>query len=100
MSYITEILESEFNKLNAKFGVLSVSHLEELKEDMLGSVRESKIGDRLYDRYLSNFQFRNPDELPSARNIVIISIPQGMTLVNFKYRGKDNHVIIPPDVCV
>jgi epoxyqueuosine reductase len=96
MEEIIGTLEREFSSLNARFKVISVSHLEELKEDILESVQEAKIGDRLYDRYLSNFQFRNPDELPSARNIIIISVPQGMTLVNFKYRGKDNHVIIPP----
>ena len=96
MEDVMETLASEFGKLNGRFRILSVSHLEELKEDIFRSVQEAEIGETFYNRYLSFFQFRNPDELPSARNIIIISVPQGMTLVNFRHKGRDNRVIIPP----
>jgi epoxyqueuosine reductase len=96
MEDVMETLASEFGKMKGKFRIVSVSHLEELKEDISRSVQEAKIEETFYDRYLSFFQFRNPEELPNARNIIIISVPQGMTLVNFRYKGRDNRVIIPP----
>ena len=96
MEEIMESLNSEFQKLNAKLRTTSIDHLSELKEEIISLLNERKISKKFYDRELSFFQFEKPLDLPDTRSVIIIAIPQKITLVNFRHNGEDHLVVIPP----
>jgi epoxyqueuosine reductase len=96
MEDLIKNLHTEFEKYNVKFRIVSTDHLKELKEDIEELRRDGGITEEFYLENLSFFQFEKPDVLQSAQSIIVIAIPQGITVVTFKVDGKNHDVVIPP----
>jgi epoxyqueuosine reductase len=95
MNVIAEI-SSQLGELNGRFSTVSIDHLNELRDEILDLLNERKISKKFYDTRLSFFQFEKPLDLPDARSVIIIAIPQKITLINFRHNGEDHLVVIPP----
>lgn len=93
---IVKTLTSELEKLNGKFKIISIAHLEELRDEIAGLRREGKMSEKFYSEILSFFKFDKFHVLPNAKSIILIAIPQGMTLVDFRRQGKHHWVVVPP----
>lgn len=96
MEKLLQNLQTELNRHNAKFRIISAAHISELKEEIHGLRLKGKISEEIYAAYLSKLQFEAPEELPGANSIVVIAIPQGVSILTFKQGGKNFDVIIPP----
>lgn len=96
MEKLLNNLQIELSKHDAKFKIVSTSHISELKEEIHELKLRDKICEKIYATYLSKFQYEVPDELPNANSIVVIAIPQGMSITTFKQGTKSFDIIIPP----
>lgn len=96
MGKIENALTAEFGKMNGKFRVVSIAHLEELREEIDGLRCEGKINEQVHEKYLSGSRFEKPEEIPDAKSIIVIAIPQGMALLDFISQGKHHRGVIPP----
>ncbi len=96
MEEIVDVIASEFGKMGAKFKVVSVAHLEELKEEIAKWRREGKLGEKLYSDYFSGPWFEVPAEMQGAKSIIVIAVPQGITILDFMLHGEHHRAVIPP----
>jgi len=83
-------------KLNFKFKIISAKHIPEIEQEIKQLYIEKKITKTIY-RYVSKyFQFNIPKNFLNERYIIIVAIPQKISIVNFKIEGKKFDFIIPP----
>jgi epoxyqueuosine reductase len=96
MSTVIETLQSEFREMHASFRMVSITHLEELHEDIAHWKREGIITETFYKQNYGDFHFEPPDDLADARSIVIIAVPQKIRPLIVHKSGKQYHTLIPP----
>ena len=96
MNETLKALRSELQKHGYKFKIVSTEHLQEMKEIIERLRMEGRIGEKIYTVYLSFLQFEKPETLPEAGSIIILAIPQNITLVTFSLNGKKYEAAIPP----
>jgi epoxyqueuosine reductase len=89
-----DILTKEFDRINAKFRIVSANHVKELFEEIDNLKDASQISVKLYDLCMSNFnKIKN---LKDNHTIIIVGIPQKITILEFRHNGKKYDVVIPP----
>ncbi|UCB57897.1 MAG: hypothetical protein JSV67_04620 [Thermoplasmatales archaeon] len=94
MNDYIEILSKEFDKINAKFRIISARHVNELFEEIDSLKDTGQISIKLYDRCMSNFnKIKN---LHDNHSIIIVGIPQKITILEFQHNTKKHDVVIPP----
>ena len=96
MENLRERLIENFKPYDAKFSILSTSHLGELRERFQKFVSSGKISNEIYDKYIKQRKFSLPETLPSAKSIITIAIPQKISIFTFYVQGKPHEVIYPP----
>lgn len=96
MKQITDVLQSEFSKISAKFRTVSIDHVKELSEELSRWKHDGFITEAFFKQNYGGFRFQLPDELPDARSLVIIAVAQKPQPLTFVYQGKQHHTIIPP----
>ncbi|MCX6667912.1 MAG: FeS-binding protein [Euryarchaeota archaeon] len=96
MKTITDMLQSEFGKLHAKFKTVSIIHLKELQAEINEWKRRGLITEKFFKQNYGEFTFQPPTTLHNASSIIVIGIPQKITPVNFFHKGKRYQTVIPP----
>jgi len=96
MQNISEILQSEFNKINAKFKTVIITHLPELQTELLTWLHDGLISKKFYEQNYGQFIFNPPSTLPDARSVIIIGIPQKVTRIEFFHNNIRYETVIPP----
>jgi epoxyqueuosine reductase len=96
METITDMLQSEFVTLHAKFKTVSIIHLKDLQTELTAWQRDGLITKIFFEQNYSQFVFHHPETLQNAHSILIIGIPQKITPVEFFYNGKRYQTILPP----
>jgi len=89
-------LTRNFNKYGAKYKILSTVHIQELKKEVEYLYVSGKINHNIYKDYLKAFHFKVPENFNDAQSIIIIAIPQRISLVTFQLDNKKIKIIIPP----
>ncbi len=100
MNTIIAALHRQLAIAGFKSSVVSVQHLPDLKSDLenllkQGSLHRDFYGD-ITSRYRLQWHFEPPDELSSAKSIIITAIPHPKVSVMFASSGKAFNAIIPP----
>ncbi len=75
---------------------MSVSHLNEVREDVERWHREGLLDSYLYETYLARFRYQVPESFPEARSIVVVAVPQPICELSFTYEGSGVQVVVPP----
>ena len=96
MKHMIGSLAERFKKFDAQFRVLATSQLDIIHDRFQKFVRSRKIGDGVKEKYLNRFRFDKPADLPEARSIVIIAVPQKINKIKFHVNGKPVDAIYPP----
>jgi epoxyqueuosine reductase len=96
MEKTIDSLRYNFKEIHARVGVLSISHLKELETEISSWRTNGKLSDQFYSDNLGFFRFSPPAKLTKAQSIIILAVPQKITFVTFKHKGKEHQVIIPP----
>ncbi len=76
--------------------VVSIRHLPELQEDILGRNSQDQFDAAFYRERLSFFNFTPPEGLPAARSLIVVAVPRPQTQVKFAWRGKTLALVLPP----
>ena len=96
MTVIFDNLTFEFEKYSSRFRNVSTIHLPELKEGIDRLRQEENISEKFYAEIQSYFHFEVPAVLPTAKSIIIIAVPQKLTLLSFIFNGKNHELVVPP----
>ncbi len=96
MKAMTALLQTEFDKLQAKFKTISVHHLHELQTEIQSWQHNGFITKKFHEQNYSMFIFHPPETLHDARSIIVIGIPQKTMPVEFFYHEKRFQTRIPP----
>jgi epoxyqueuosine reductase len=95
MKIIIEELYSKFENLHAKFKTVSITHLTDLQNELMTWQHDGLITKKFYDENYGQFLFEPPETLQNARSIIIIGVPQKNTIVEFFYKNRRYHTVIP-----
>ena len=96
MEQPTEKLFLDLAQRGYKGRIVSVKHLQDLKEEIEGHHAKGLFDEELYQEYLSWFEFKVPESLPGAKSLVIVAVPSPQNQAIFKWNGESRPVIIPP----
>lgn len=89
-------LDLRFRQYNAKYRIVTALHLKELQEEIEDLNQSGKININIYNNYLHRFQFKRPKENRNAQSVIIIAIPQRISIASFQLNDKKIKVVIPP----
>ena len=78
-----------------KAKTVSITHLPEVQEVVGKLVRQGLLSKRLHERW--HFYLKTNENLPEAKTIVIVAMPQPITRIWFTWRGITYPADIPPD---
>jgi len=78
-----------------KAKTVSISHLPEVQEAVGRLVRQGLLDKRLHERW--HFYLQSNKNLPEAKTIVVVAMPDPITRVWFKYEGIAYPADLPPD---
>lgn len=83
-------------KFGLKYEIVSCSHLPELEREYISAIQDHNIDKKLFERYLSHFNFKIPVTFSGARSIIIVASPSFCSEAGFNYSGKNFRFTIPP----
>ncbi len=83
-------------KLNFKFKIFSAKHIPEIEQEIKQLYIDEKITKTIYNYVSKYFQFNIPKNVLNERYVIIVAIPQKISIVNFKIGKKKFDFIIPP----
>jgi epoxyqueuosine reductase len=96
MSSIPEELIASLEKLGCKAKIVSISHINEMRDELF-ALRDSNIIDKkLYKDMLSGMEFNSDNTLKNAKSIIVIAAPQIISKANFQYKGTTHSLNLPP----
>lgn len=92
---LCRMLIDEIKSCGLKASTTSIEHIGEIKEEINSLKEQYLINNRLYEEYLSWFDFNNRGGMQNAKTILVIAYPQFITNVYFEY-DKKYTAILPP----
>jgi epoxyqueuosine reductase len=79
-----------------RWGMVSVEHVEELKEEIFQRKKSGEIAEKVYRGYMTGFETTVAEELPGARSIIVAASPQPQYQVGFTRDEEVHYFTIPP----
>ena len=98
-SGISQITKQVYSRLEQKGyagRIVSIRHLDDLKEEFEHHRNQGVLDETLYQTYLAEFEFGIPEHFTDAKSLVITSVPQPQQRVNFNLKGRSYHLTVPP----
>ncbi len=77
-------------------GILSADIIENLNERFTAQLENGLISPDVHREYMKSFDFNPPSDMPDARSIIVVAVPQPCVEVIFSANGKKLPGIIPP----
>lgn len=96
MSSISEELILRLEKLGCKAKIVSISHMNEMRDELFALRDSNMIDKKLYKDMLSGMEFNSDNTLNNAKSIIVIAAPQIVSKANFQYKGNTYSLNLPP----
>lgn len=77
-------------------GVISIKHLDSVKENIESNHRKGLFDEEFYQERLIGFTFNPPKSLVETRSVIVIAVRQPQIRLIFTWKGKRIPVIVPP----
>lgn len=77
-------------------GIVPVSRLQDLQDDLDSLLEQGLVDEAVRGAYLNEFKYQAPGQLPDARSIIIVAVPQPRLRIHFTHEGEDIAVTVPP----
>jgi epoxyqueuosine reductase len=75
--------------------VVPVDRLRELQRDIDSLLEQGLVDTSVREIYLDEFKYEAPQQMPDARSIIVVAVPQPRMRIHFTH-GKDVAAIVPP----
>lgn len=89
-------LLAALEKNGCKGTIVRIDHLHDLQEEMQKLYQSRLISPAIIRKYLNRFQYDYSTKISNAQSIIIIALPQPITLLSFPWRGKNKEIMLPP----
>jgi epoxyqueuosine reductase len=76
--------------------LVPIGHLADLEESIRTRYEGGLLDEALFREQLRQFSFDRPADLPEARSIIIVAVPDPQLRIVFHLRGAPLPVIVPP----
>lgn len=76
--------------------LLGIEFLKTIEDEYKRLIKSSVVDFSLAERYLSDFSFEPPAEMPEASSIIAVAVPRPVYEVKFNFKEKNISGIIPP----
>ncbi len=76
--------------------MVPIGRLRELERDVGSLLDQGLVDKAVHEAYLLEFKYQVPEQLPDARSIIVVAVPQPKMRIHFTYDGKDVATIVPP----
>jgi epoxyqueuosine reductase len=93
---VPEELRSQLEDNGYRARVVSIHHLGDLQEEFEGRLNQGLIDPELRKAYLDEFSFSPSSDLPEARSMIVVAVPQPKLRITFAWGGEDLPAIVPP----
>ncbi len=93
---MTKELYSQLERHSYKGKIISVEHLDELKDGIQGHHRKGLFNEEFYQEDLRFFNFEIPRTLPETKSLIIVAAFQPQIKISFLWNGESFPLIIPP----
>ena len=77
-----------------KAQTVSITHLPEVQEAVGKLVRQGLLNKQLHEKW--HFYLKTNENLPEAKTIIVVAIPQPLTRLRFEWQGMTYPADIPP----
>ncbi len=92
----TDFLFEQLEQVGYRSRIVSVSHLDELREEFERDQQPGLVSAEITENYFDNIDFHLPETLPGAASIIVLAIPKPMVRFTFEVEGKRAALILPP----
>ena len=92
---IVRKIQDGMRQVGYKAKTVSITHLPDVQEEVAKLVRQGMISERLHSTW--HFYLQTNKNLPEAKTIVIVAMPQPITRIWFTWQGTTYPADIPPD---
>lgn len=92
----TLLVQNQLQEHAYRGRVVSTQRLGDLQAAIVGHKAKGLIDRELYEEYLAEFEFDPPDDLPDAKSVIIVAIPNAPTRITFAVDGRPLPVLVPP----
>lgn len=75
---------------------MSVSHLDQVREDVERWQRQGALDGELYANYLARFKYQVPESFSEAKSLIVVAVPQPICELTFVWEGKRIPAVVPP----
>ncbi|MBN1810473.1 MAG: epoxyqueuosine reductase [Anaerolineae bacterium] len=86
----------QLEERGCKGRVVPVRHLHNLQEEIADRHRQGVFDDEFYQERLAGFKFDLPDDLPEARSLIVVAVPQPQIRFTFTWNGEATPLVVPP----
>jgi epoxyqueuosine reductase len=92
------VIQDKIEQVGYKAKTISIKHLPEIQEEVAKLVRQGMISEQLHSTW--HFYKQTNKNLPEAKTIIIVAIPQTITSLSFNWRGIVHHAEIAPNYLI
>lgn len=92
-------LLAELERQGFQAKVVSNEHLGELQAEIEQLLVSGVLDQQLYRIMLSRLRFNYSADMPDAKSIVVIAMPEPITKLHITWRGVKHQVVLPPTYC-
>jgi epoxyqueuosine reductase len=89
-------LLSPLSEHGYQWRIVSIDHLEELREEIEGPHRQGLYDEEFYQERIVPLVFKPPTELKDAISLIIVTSPQPQFRVVFTWKGEKRPALLPP----
>lgn len=93
---LTDELYTRLGERGYRCRITSVQHLKDLCEEINARNNQGLLDRDFYRKQLTFFSFKLPENLPEAKSLIVVTVPQPQIQVIFNWKGKAQPLILPP----
>jgi len=93
---MTPELFHQLEERGYKGRVVPIQHLRDMREGIEGLYGQGLLDEEFHQERLAVFSFHPPENLPDARSLIVIAVPEPCMRITFTRDGEPLSLIVPP----
>jgi len=89
-------LLSPLDKHGYQWRIVSIDHLDGLREEIEGPHRQGLYDEEFYQERIAPIVFKPPKDLREAKSLIVLTSPQPQFRVVFTWKGEKRPALLPP----